>query len=110
SSPVRRGGRAMTADAAVSTARVRGKGQLTLPAEVREALHVAEGGEVEFTRHGDGTVSVRGRKTIPADRASFRSRGWQAGERDGDAEIAAGDLSPVYASAEEMFTDLAQRG
>ena len=100
----------MTADTAVSTARVRGKGQLTLPAEVREALHVAEGDEVEFTRHDDGTVTVRGLKTIPADQAWFWSPGWHAGEREADAEIAAGDLSSVYASAEEMFTDLAKRG
>ena len=37
----------MTAETAVTTARVRGKGQLTLPAEVREALRVSEGDEVE---------------------------------------------------------------
>ncbi len=40
----------MAAQTAVTTARIRGAGQLTLPAEVREALHVAEGDEVEFTR------------------------------------------------------------
>ena len=102
-------GSVMTADAAVSTARVRGRGQVTLPTEVREALHVAEGDEVEFTRHDDGTVTVRGLKTIPADQAWFWSPGWQAGEREADAEIAAGDLSPVYASAEEMFADLDKR-
>ena len=40
----------MAAHTAVTTGRIRGRGQLTLPAEVREALHVAEGDDVEFTR------------------------------------------------------------
>ena len=99
----------MAAQTAVTTARIRGRGQLTLPADVREALHVAEGDEVEFTRHDDGTVTVRGLKTIPAGQAWFWSPQWQAGERDADREIAAGDLSPVYGSAQDMFADLDQR-
>ena len=69
---------------------------VTLPVEVRDALHVAEGDEVEFTRHDDGTVTVRGLKTIPADQAWFWSPQWQAGEREADWEIAAGNLSPAY--------------
>lgn len=99
----------MAAESAVTTARIRGRGQVTLPAEVREALRVAEGDEVEFTRHEDGTVTVRGLKTIPADQAWFWSPEWQAGEREADEEIAGGDLSPVFDSAEDMFADLDQR-
>jgi len=100
----------MTAGTPVVSARVRGRGQVTLPAEVREALHVAEGDEVEFTRHEDGTVTLRGLKTIPADQAWFWSADWQAGEREAGWEIATGDLSLVYGSAEEMFADLDRRG
>ena len=99
----------MTAETAVTTARIRGRGQLTLPADVREALRVDEGDEVEFTRQDDGTVTVRGLKTIPADQAWFWSPDWQAGEREADQEIASGELSPVYASADEMFADLDKR-
>jgi len=99
----------MAAQTAVTTARIRGRGQLTLPAEVREALHVAEGDEVEFTRHDDGTVTVRGLKTIPAGQAWFWSPQWQAGEREADREIAAGDLSPACGSAEDMVADHDQR-
>jgi antitoxin PrlF len=99
----------MAAETAITTARVRGRGQLTLPAEVRDALHVGEGDEVEFTRHEDGTVTVRGLKTIPADQAWFWSPDWLAGEREADEDIARGALSPVYSSAEEMFGDLQER-
>jgi len=99
----------MTAETAVTTARIRGRGQLTLPTEVREALRVGEGDEVEFTHHDDGTVTVRGLKTILADQAWFWSPDWQAGERESDEEIASGELSQVYGSAEEMFADLDKR-
>jgi antitoxin PrlF len=100
----------MVAETAVTTARIRGRGQLTLPAVVRAALRVEEGDGVEFTRHDDGTVTVRGLKTIPADQAWFWSPEWQTGERDADEEIAAGDLSPVYTTADEMFADLDEQG
>jgi antitoxin PrlF len=100
----------MAAETAVTTARIRGRGQLTLPAEVRAALRVEEGDEVEFTRHEDGTVTVRGLKTVPADQAWFWSPEWQIGEREAEEEIAAGDLSPVYGTAEELFADLNEQG
>jgi antitoxin PrlF len=99
----------MVAETAVTTARIRGRGQVTLPAEVRAALRVEEGDEVEFTRHDDGTVTVRGLKTIPAEQAWFWSPEWQAGEREADDEIAGGDLSQVYDSADDMFADLDRR-
>ena len=33
------------------------KAQLTLPEEIRRALHVGEGDEVEFAVHDDGTIT-----------------------------------------------------
>lgn len=95
-----------TAESAVTTARVRARGQLTLPAGVREALHVAEGDEVEFVHNEDGTITVRGLKTIPADQAWFWTPEWQAGEREASEAIRHGDLSPVFDSADDMFAYL----
>jgi AbrB family looped-hinge helix DNA binding protein len=54
---------------ASARARLRPKSQLTLPEEIRHALHVREGDEVEFTVHEDGTITVRGYVSIPADHA-----------------------------------------
>jgi hypothetical protein len=45
----------------------------------------------------------------PPYQAWFWSPQWQAGEREAGREIAAGDPSPLYASAEDMFADLHQR-
>lgn len=69
---------------------LRDKGQITLPAEVRAALGVEAGDEVEFTVTGSGDVVMRGLKLIPADQAWFWTESWQRGEREASADIAAG--------------------
>lgn len=73
-----------------SRAPVRNRWQVTLPHEVRKALHVQPGDDVEFEVAEDGTVQVRGLKSIPADQAWFWTEEWQAGEREADEDIAAG--------------------
>ncbi len=86
-------------------ARVRPKAQLTLPEEIRRALHIGEGDEVEFTVHDDGTVTIRGYVSIPTDQAWFFTPEWLAGEREADEQIAAG-RGTVHESAEDMFAHL----
>jgi antitoxin PrlF len=43
----------------MAIATVTSKGQITLPKEVREYLHLAEGDRVEFVIEGKGMVQVR---------------------------------------------------
>lgn len=86
-------------------ARLRHKGQVTLPLEVRDALHVGEGDEVEFTVTDAGDVVLRGMTSVPADQRWFWTGQWQEGEREASAQIAAGEAE-VYADAEAMFADL----
>ena len=85
--------------------KVRPKAQLTLPEEIRRALHISEGDEVEFAVHDDGTVTVRGFVSIPTDQAWFFTPQWLAGEREADEDIAAG-RETVHESAEDMFARL----
>jgi antitoxin PrlF len=89
--------------------KVRPKAQLTLPDEIRRALHIAEGDEVEFAVHEDGTVTVRGFVSIPTDQAWFFTPAWLAGEREADVEIATGH-GTVHESAEDMFAHLESLG
>ena len=89
--------------------KVRPKAQLTLPEEIRRALHISEGDEVEFSVHDDGTITVRGYVSIPTDQAWFFTPEWLAGEREADEDIAAGRRT-VHESAEEMFTHLGEFG
>jgi antitoxin PrlF len=85
--------------------KVRAKAQVTLPEEIRRALHISEGDEVEFAVHDDGTITLRGYVSIPTDQAWFFTPDWLAGEREADEDIAAG-RGPVHESAEDMFTHL----
>ena len=80
---------------------MRERGQLTLPPEVRQALHVEPGDEVEFEVTDDGVV-VRGLKMIPAAQAWFWTDSWQRGEREASEDIAAGRTT-VYVRPEDMF-------
>ena len=85
--------------------KVRPKAQLTLPEEIRRALHIGEGDEVEFAVHDDGTVTVRGFISIPTDQAWFFTPDWLAGEREADEQIASG-AGQVFHTADEMFAHL----
>lgn len=89
----------------MSRATLRAKGQITLPREVRDALHVSEGDDIAFDVDEDGTVVLHGLKSIPADQAWFWTEEWQAGEREADEQIARGE-GTVYLSDEEFLDSL----
>lgn len=83
---------------------VRSRGQITLPREVREALHVGEGDDVAFVVEA-GQVTMRGLKSIPADQAWFWTDAWQAGERDASKQLAAGE-GTVFDDRDAFLTSL----
>jgi antitoxin PrlF len=89
--------------------KVRPKAQLTLPEEIRRALYIGEGDDVEFAVQEDGTVTIRGFISIPTDQAWFYTPEWLAGEREADEEIAAG-RGIVHESVEDMFDRLDSLG
>lgn len=86
-------------------AQLRQKYQLTLPPQVRDALHLVEGDEVEFTVHADGQVTLRGMTSIPSDQRWFWTEEWQAGERESSKQIVAGDLE-VYDDMATLLADI----
>jgi len=68
---------------------LRAKGQVTIPAAVREAARLEEGDPVEV-EIVDGGILLRPMKVIDATQAWFWTPEWQEGERQADADIAAG--------------------
>jgi antitoxin PrlF len=92
-------------EAARRRATVRAKAQLTLPSEVRAALQVAEGDEVEFTITDAGEVLLRGMTTVPTDQRWFWDPDWQAGEREAGEQIKAADVE-VFEDVDAMFASL----
>jgi antitoxin PrlF len=89
-------------EATVGRSTVREKGQMTLPARVREALRVEVGDEIEFEVVTTGEVVMRGLKMIPADQAWFWSKSWQRGEREASADIASGRVE-TFEDAESLL-------
>ena len=68
---------------------LRAKGQLTLPDEIRKAARLEEGDLLEAELTPDG-ILLRPQKLIDATQAWFWTPEWQAGEREADADLAAG--------------------
>lgn len=87
--------------------KVRAKGQVTIPAEIRQAARLEEGDPVEVEIVEDG-ILLRPMKMIDASQAWFWTPEWQAGERQADAEIAAG-LGERFESDEEFLAALRAR-
>jgi antitoxin PrlF len=84
---------------------LRQKGQITLPAEIREALHVEDGDEIEFELMPDGRVLMSGLTMIPADQAWFWTEAWQAGEREASAQLAR-EQSQEFKNSEDFLKAL----
>lgn len=80
---------------------LRAKGQLTLPEEVRKAARLEEGDLLDAELTPDG-ILLRPQKVIDATQAWFWTPEWQAGEREADAELAAG-RGEVFESGEEFL-------
>lgn len=82
---------------------MRGKGQITLPSEVRRAAHLDEGDPIEVELVEEG-ILLRPKKVIDASQAWFWTPSWQKGEAEADADIAAGRVRRM--SDEEFLASL----
>ncbi len=83
---------------------LRAKGQITLPDEIRRSAHLEEGDLLEAELTSDG-ILLRPQKLIDATQAWFWTPNWQEGERDADADRAAGRVE-VFATDEEFLAAL----
>lgn len=79
---------------------VRKKGQITIPAEIRDQVHIEEGMVVELSITESG-ILLRPKILIDPDQAWFWTEEWQKGEREADADIAAGRTT--YFESDESF-------
>ena len=86
---------------------MRAKGQVTIPADIRQAARLEEGDPVKVEIVEDG-ILLRPMKVIDASHAWLWTPDWQEGERQADAEIAAG-LGERFESHEEFMAALRAR-
>ncbi len=71
--------------------RVRAKGQVPIPREIRERAHLEEGDPVEVEMVPEG-ILLKPQKVVEATQAWFWTPAWQAGEREASLDIADGRL------------------
>ena len=83
---------------------LRAKGQLTLPEEIRSAARLEEGDLLEAEITPDG-ILLRPQKLIDATQAWFWNPTWQTGEREADADRAAGRVEG-FRSGEALMAGL----
>jgi AbrB family looped-hinge helix DNA binding protein len=88
--------------------RVRPKGQVTLPGEIRDLLGLREGDDLAFSLNEQGQVVISRLEVIPPDQAWFWTEQWQKAEREAQADIDAGRVHR-YASADEAVAALEKR-
>lgn len=69
--------------------RVRAKGQITIPREIRERAHLEEGDPIEVEMVPEG-ILLKPQKVVDATQSWFWTPDWQVGEREASADIAAG--------------------
>jgi AbrB family looped-hinge helix DNA binding protein len=74
-------------------ARLREKGQVTLPKEIRTALDLHEGDDLAIKINEKGEIVIERVLTIPADQVWFWTERWQKMEREAQADIEAGRIS-----------------
>ena len=83
---------------------VRGKGQITIPSDVRRAAHLEEGDLIEVELVPEG-ILLRPRKIVDATQAWFWKPAWQAGEREAADEHEAGE-GRVFESGDAFLASL----
>ena len=83
----------------MADARVRAKGQVTIPREIRERAHLEEGDPVEVEMVPEG-ILLKPQKVIDATQAWFWTPGWQAGEREASLDIAEGRVEVFQSDAD----------
>ena len=84
--------------------RVRAKGQVTIPRDIRERAHLEEGDPVEVEMVPEG-ILLKPQKLIDATQAWFWAPAWQAGEREASLDIAEGRVE-VFETDEDFLESL----
>jgi AbrB family looped-hinge helix DNA binding protein len=82
--------------------RLRAKGQITVPNEVRERLGITEGDDLAFYLNEEGQIIVDQLRMIPPDQAWFWTERWQRMEREAQADIEAGRVEEFETAAEAI--------
>jgi len=79
-------------------------GQITIPASIRELLHIDVGDYVEIDVVGDRMV-LSPKHLIDKSQTCFGTEAWQKGEREAEKDVRTGRVAQ-FDSVETLFDDL----
>ena len=85
--------------------RVRSKGRITLPNELRSLLHVEEGDDLRIAINEDGQVIIQPLHLIDPDQAWFWTKRWQKMEQETQADIDEGRVKR-FNTLEDALSDI----
>jgi antitoxin MazE len=89
--------------------RLRRKGQLTVPIEIRDMLNLEEGDDIVFFVNEQGRIFVQQLQTIAPEQAWFWTERWQKMEREVQTDIDA-DQVQRFKDVEDALTFLGETG
>lgn len=84
--------------------RVTRNGQVTIPSELRRQVGIEEGDLIELEAVGDHLVLMP-KKLIDKSQSYFWTKGWQAAEREAQADIDEGRIEE-FESVDNLLADL----
>ena len=87
--------------------RLRQKGQITVPPEIRKLLEAGEGDDLLFSTDEKNRVIVSRAQIIDPEQAWFWSERWQRMEREAQSDLDAGQMSE-YSNVKEALEALDQ--
>ena len=82
--------------------RMRSKGQITLPSEIRQKLGISEGDDLAFYLNETGQVVITRLQVIPPDQAWFWSERWQSMEQEVNQDISEGEMLK-FETVDDLF-------
>jgi AbrB family looped-hinge helix DNA binding protein len=71
--------------------RLRGRGQITLPPEIRERLQIKEGDDLLFFVNAEGQIVLEQAQVIDPEQSWFWTKKWQQAERESRANYENGE-------------------
>ena len=86
-------------------ARVRTKGQITLPRPIRDLLGIEEGDDLAFYIDESGRVVIDRLQVVPPEQAWFWTRRWQDAEREVEHDLLTGGYKD-FETIDDLVKDL----
>jgi AbrB family looped-hinge helix DNA binding protein len=92
----------------MATVKISPGGQVRIPKEIMEKLHVSTGDYLDFGLE-EGNVTIKAKKLIDADQMWFWEKEWQEAEKKAAKDVRERNVSRIFTTAENGISYLRKR-